>query len=174
MRQLRGVEIKRFNKKVRKELYVSKEMVIVLFGVDYQANLGIIFRLADAIGAKKLYLTGGSIQPNGNVFERVSRYKERVVEWEVEQNIERVVENLKGEEYEIVGVEITEESVRFDKFNWGSKVALVLGNEGHGLPDKVLRLCDKSVFIPMLGQGGSLNVGVAAAIIGYSVLLQGN
>lgn len=171
MRQLRGVEIKRFNKKVRKELHITKEIVIVLFGVDYQANLGIIFRLVDAVGAKKLYLTGGSIQPNGNVFERVSRYKERVVEWEAEQNIEKVVEKLKGEEYEIVGVEITEESVRFDRFNWGLKVALVLGNEGHGLPDKVLRLCDKSVFIPMLGRGGSLNVGITTAIVGYSVLL---
>ena len=171
MRQLRGVEIKRFNKQVRKDINITKEIVIILFGVDYQANLGIIFRLADAIGAKKLYLTGGSIAPSGHVFERVSRYKERVVEWEYEQDIEKVASKLKGENYEIVGIEITEDSVRFDKYNWGRKTALVLGNEGHGLPDKVLNLCDKAVFIPMLGSGGSLNVGVAAAIVGYSVLL---
>ena len=83
----------------------------------------------------------------------------------------KVVSKLKDEGFEIVGVEITEDSIRFDKCNWGQKTALVLGNEGHGLPDKVLNLCDKAVFIPMLGSGGSLNVGVAAAIVGYSVLL---
>ena len=171
MKQLRGSKIKRFNKIIRKELLPTREIVIVLFGVDYQANLGIIFRLADAIGAKKLYLTGGSIAPSGHVFERVSRYKERVIEWEYDQDIEKVVSKLKDEGFEIVGVEITEDSIRFDKCNWGQKTALVLGNEGHGLPDKVLNLCDKAVFIPMLGSGGSLNVGVAAAIVGYSVLL---
>ena len=172
MRQLRGIEIKRFNRKVKKDIHITKEIVIILFGVDYQANLGIIFRLADALGAKKLYLTGGSIAPSGHVFERVSRYKERVVEWEFEQDIEKVTKNLNSEGYEIVGVEITEESQRFDKYVWRAKTALVLGNEGHGIPDKVLKLCDKSVFIPMLGKGGSLNVGVATAIVGYSVLLQ--
>ena len=171
MRQLRGIDIKRFNKKVRKELHITKEIVIVLFGVDYQANLGIIFRVADAIGAKKIYLTGGSAAPGGQVFERVSRYKERVVEWEYEKDIEKVTGKLKSDGYEIVGVEITEESKRFDIQDWGSKVALVLGNEGHGLPDKVLQLCDKAVFIPMIGRGGSLNVGVAAAIVSYEVLL---
>src|SRR3989344_1643456 len=164
MKQLRGIEVKRFNKTIRKELRIDKEIVLVLFSVDYQANLGIIFRLCDALRVKKLYLTGGVSTPVGHVFEKIARHKEKVVDWEREEDIQKVISNLKLDGFDIVGVEITDKSVRYDKYQWKNKTALVLGNEGHGLPDKVLNLCDEAVFIPMLGHGGSLNVGVAAAI----------
>lgn len=171
MKQLRGVEVKRFNRIVQKELKSSKEIIIILFSVDYQANLGIIFRLCDGIGAKKLYLTGGVTNPGGNIFNRVSRHKEKVVNWEYVKDIEEVLGRVKSEGFETVAVEITDNSVRFDKYNWKDKTALILGNEGHGVPDKILNLCDSSVFIPMLGSGGSLNVGVATAVVAYNALL---
>ncbi len=172
MKQLRGGEVKRFNDNVKNQLKNKKEIIIVLFSVDYQANLGMIFRLCDAIGAKKLYLTGGMRELGGNIFDKVSRGKENVVNWEREIDINKVLNNLKTEGFEIVGVEITDNSERFDKYQWKDKTALVLGNEGHGVPDKILALCDKSVYIPMLGSGGSLNVAVAAAIVSYGVVLK--
>ena len=108
------------------------------------------------------------------MFEKIARHKEKVVDWEREEDIQKVISNLKLDGFDIVGVEITDKSVRYDKYKWKNKTALVLGNEGHGLPDKVLNLCDEAVFIPMLGHGGSLNVGVAAAIVGYTVFLSKN
>ena len=172
MKQLRGIEVKRFNKEVQKSFKDKRKLVIVLFSVDYQANLGMIFRLCDALRVKKLYLTGGVSIPVGNIFGKVSRNKKEVVNWEKVEDITSVLSKLKIEGYETVAVEITESSVRFDQYNWKDKVALVLGNEGHGVPDKILNLCDASVFVPMLGEGGSLNVAVATAIVGYNVLLK--
>lgn len=171
MHQLRGIEVKRFNRQVQKSLKNKREIALVLFSVDYQANLGMFFRLCDAVGAKKLYLTGGVSAPGGNIFSRVSRHKEEVVNWEVEKDITKVLANLKSDGFDVVGVEITDNSVRFDDYSWKEKTALVLGNEGHGLPDKILDLCSTSVYIPMLGHGGSLNVGVAAAVVCYNNLL---
>lgn len=170
MRQLRGIDLKRFNKEVQKRFKDKKELVLVLFSVDYQANLAIIFRLCDGLGVKKLYLTGGVSAPTGNVFERISRHKAKFVDWELEPDITKVLNNLKNDGHELVAVEITEESVEYSKFTWKDKTALILGNEGHGVPDKILKLCDASVYVPMLGEGGSLNVGMAASIVGYSTL----
>lgn len=180
MKQLRGVEVKRFNRQVHKRLKGGgmthqsahqKELVLVLFGVDYQSNLGVIFRIADALDVEKIWLTGGSSLPEGKEFAKVSRYKERVVDWEYEKYVDKVMDKLKTDGFEIVGVEITDESKQFNTVKYGDKVALVLGNEGHGLPDKVLKLCDRAVFVPMLGKGGSMNVGVTAAVVGYGVRL---
>ena len=52
-----------------------------------------------------------------------------------------------------------------NKINAPFKYALVMGNEGAGVSDKVLSLCDKYLYIPMNSNCESLNVGVATSII---------
>jgi len=51
-------------------------------------------------------------------------------------------------------------------------VALVLGNEAHGLPDPVSSALDGFVHIPMVGRGESLNVGMACAVLCFEVARQ--
>ena len=46
---------------------------------------------------------------------------------------------------------------------------LVMGNEGKGLSNEVLSLCDKKLFIPMNPKVESLNVGVACSILLYEL-----
>ena len=41
----------------------------------------------------------------------------------------------------------------------------VIGNEGHGISEEVLRACTRSVYIPMEANTESLNAGVAAALL---------
>jgi len=47
----------------------------------------------------------------------------------------------------------------------GERHAILLGSEGHGLPDGVVHRCDNKVRIPMHAQTDSLNVAVAAGIV---------
>ena len=51
-------------------------------------------------------------------------------------------------------------------------VALILGNEAHGLPDDIGARLDGLVTIPMAGQTESLNVGMAAAVLCFEVARQ--
>ena len=44
-----------------------------------------------------------------------------------------------------------------------------MGNEGSGLSDEVLDLCDKKLYIPMNDKVESLNVGVACSILLYEL-----
>jgi len=168
MKQLRNTGLKRFLRSEKKKLSDKAEIIFLLFSVDYQANLGSLFRDADGIGAKKIYLTGGTIEPEGHIFEKVARYKHRVVDWEKVRDPNQVIIDLKKDGFKIVAVEITDKSVRFDKYKYKNKLCLVMGNEGHGLPDKILNQCDAAVFIPMIGKGMSLNVSTSAAIVGFA------
>ena len=51
-------------------------------------------------------------------------------------------------------------------------IAIVMGAEDKGISNEVLRLCDKLVAIPLVGNIGSLNVSVAAGIMMYEVVRQ--
>jgi tRNA G18 (ribose-2'-O)-methylase SpoU len=48
-------------------------------------------------------------------------------------------------------------------------LALVLGNEGAGLPDTLGQKLDLGVTIPMAGRAESLNVSMAAAVLCFEV-----
>ena len=49
---------------------------------------------------------------------------------------------------------------------------MVLGSEGYGISEEVLKLCDEEVVIPMQNEVDSLNVGTAGAIFLYEVSRQ--
>jgi 23S rRNA (guanosine2251-2'-O)-methyltransferase len=51
-------------------------------------------------------------------------------------------------------------------------IGLVFGSEGRGVRRLVREACDGTVAIPMLGNVGSLNVSVAAAVLLYEVWRQ--
>jgi RNA methyltransferase, TrmH family len=52
---------------------------------------------------------------------------------------------------------------------WRLPLALLLGSEGAGLPDDLLREADLRVSIPMTGTAESLNLAVAAGVLLYEV-----
>ena len=66
---------------------------------------------------------------------------------------------------EVVGVEIVEGAERVQDAPFRGSTAFMLGNEGAGLTEKQIGLCDRFVYIPQYGEGtASLNVTTAAAI----------
>ncbi|MFA6388933.1 MAG: TrmH family RNA methyltransferase, partial [Patescibacteria group bacterium] len=78
---------------------------------------------------------------------------------------------LKKQNYQIIGVEITNTSIPYTTANYQEKVALVFGSEPtKGLTEDVLSLCDITVHVPMRGQKNSLNVAVVGGIVIYHLL----
>ncbi|MFA7688631.1 MAG: TrmH family RNA methyltransferase, partial [Bacilli bacterium] len=50
-----------------------------------------------------------------------------------------------------------------------SKYVLIVGNEGQGISDSLLKLCDEYLYINMEKECESLNVAVATSIIIYEL-----
>lgn len=66
----------------------------------------------------------------------------------------------------IIGVEITHAAQAVHTHPFHGNTAFMLGNEGTGLSEHQLKLCDSFVYISQHGQGtASLNVTVAASIV---------
>jgi len=60
----------------------------------------------------------------------------------------------------------------YDAVDLTGAVALVLGNEAHGLPDGLDGYIDGHVVIPMTGRVESLNVGVAGSVLLFETARQ--
>jgi TrmH family RNA methyltransferase len=56
--------------------------------------------------------------------------------------------------------------------DWRQPVALLIGNEGQGLPEEIERSADACVRIPMASNVESLNAAAAAAVLFYEAARQ--
>jgi TrmH family RNA methyltransferase len=56
--------------------------------------------------------------------------------------------------------------------DWCKPVALLIGNEGQGLPEEVERSADARIRIPMSSSVESLNAAAAAAVLFYEAARQ--
>jgi 23S rRNA (guanosine2251-2'-O)-methyltransferase len=148
------------------------EIYIVLDNVLDTYNIGSIFRLADAVGAKKVYLCGGTEIPPNHRIKKASINTTEWVEWEYGESAERVIRGIKGErgDIQVVAIEQAEGSVAYDQFEYKLPIALVVGHESEGVSKEVLEICDGVVELPMFGVNISLNVMVSLGIVLYEVV----
>jgi 23S rRNA (guanosine2251-2'-O)-methyltransferase len=168
-----------FGKSSRYPIYV------VLDNVRSLENVGLIFRLCDALRIEKLYLTGiTGYPPMGESDPRPSNIQEHAynqiaktgiklvphVPWEHRENISEVLAELQAKGVQITSLEQTDESKSYQDAKYEFPVALVLGHERAGITDEVLAQSDQVVEIPMYGLGNSLNIATALAVIGYELV----
>lgn len=148
------------------------DIYIILDNVLDTYNVGAIFRLADAVGAKKVYLCGGTETPPNSKIKKASVNTWHWVNWEYTSKAIDAIKNLKLKikKLQIVAVELTQQSIPYDAFNFKLPVALVVGHESYGVSQETLKACDAAVAIPMLGVNTSLNVMVSLAIVLYKVV----
>ena len=53
-----------------------------------------------------------------------------------------------------------------------SKKVIVIGNEANGVEQKIQKMADKKIKIPMLGKTESLNASVATGVVLYEYVRQ--
>ena len=76
------------------------------------------------------------------------------------------IASLQALGFKAAAMALTDRSVSIDDAALAAeeKLAIVLGNEGHGLPQTVIDACDYTVKIPMKHGVDSLNVAAAGAV----------
>lgn len=92
---------------------------------------------------------------------------ERIVPWEQCTDTESLLQHLKHEGVRVVALEQHDRSVPYTSLTPHTPIALVVGEEVHGIPEHILELCDAIIDIPMRGAKESLNVSVATGIALY-------
>lgn len=167
--------LKKEIKKLFKEYKQKVDFVLIAENIQYARNVAELFRIADALRVKKIVLTGISHKPPfGNDLLKVSRSKEKHVQWEYTDKSFNTIDKLRSEGYVITALEITDEALDVSDYikNLKSKkIAVVIGNEVYGVTKELLTHCDNSVYLPMYGKGSSLNVSVSLGILLYILSL---
>ncbi len=173
MRPLHGTALKRFHRDFRRKNPIRHDIVVILQSVEYPANVGSIFRIADAARIEELILTGVAPTPPNATVVKVGRHKDKCVPWRYTKEVEPPIAELRDDGYRIFAMEITDKARPYHEIEWPAKVGLVVGHEDHGVTRSTLAQCDDAVFVPMWGRGLSLNVHVALAIVLFHIRYQG-
>jgi len=135
------------------------------------ANVGSLFRIADALGVEKLFLTGRSCAPAHPKARKAARTTEQRVAFARAGDPLPVVAALKQAGYRIVSLEISSTSIDLADLSVapGDRICLILGNESAGVCQALLDASDATVHIPMRGANSSMNVASACAIAVYVI-----
>ena len=130
-------------------------------------NLSHIVRTCGCFGIARILATGAA-----GLDGRIARDGAERVALEVHRSLPPVLEKLRGEGYELVGLEQASGSEPLFSFAFAPRTALVVGNERAGLEEDALARLDRVAEIPMAGLPHSLNAATAAAIAIYEYCRQ--
>jgi 23S rRNA (guanosine2251-2'-O)-methyltransferase len=149
-----------------------KQIYIILDSVMDTYNVGGIFRLADAVGAKKVILCGQTETPPHTRIKKASINTTEWMDWEYFKDAKEAILSLKDQiqDLQIVAIEQNERSIPYTEINYKLPVALVVGHETDGVSKEVLELVDYIAEIPMWGVNVSLNVIISTAIVTYEAV----
>ena len=146
--------------------HVGRGTVVVLDDVRSRHNVGSIFRTADAFGVARMVLCGFTPLPPHREIEKTALGATESVPWIHVPTARDAVEALRAEGYRILALEQTVLARPLPSFvsTGDMPLALVFGNELHGVSDEVVVACDEALVIPQVGTKHSLNVAVCAGV----------
>ena len=120
---------------------------LLLDGIQDPGNLGTIIRSSLAFGVDTIILSKDSVDLYN---DKVIRSSEGMIFHLniVRTDIKELINKLHNEGYSIYGTRVTD-GVHVDKVEVNNKYALIMGNEGNGVHEDILNMCDKYLYIPM-------------------------
>jgi len=151
-------------------------VVVLLDDVRSAHNVGLVFRLADCVNVRALWLAGITSYPGSS--ERATHRIAKtgvggsldVVAWRHLIDPVPAVKRLRARGWRVVVMEQGEGSVPWRRADLGVPMVLVLGHEREGVRDGLLALADEIVELPVRGKTNSLNVALCASAVLYEIL----
>lgn len=171
MQQLNGTGLKRLHRSWRREN--TFRLAVILENVQSPFNVGSIVRTSAAMGAERLYLTGGTPAVKSPGVQKAAMGTDRYLQVQAFAGIAEAVAKAKADGYRVVALELADAAVPLVSAELATDVCLLVGHEDRGVTAEALALCDQVAFVPQLGRVGSLNVASALAVGCYEVRRQG-
>ncbi len=153
----------------------DRSRITLLYDVVNPTNVGAIIRSAAALGMDGALLSYASVDPLTRRSARVSMGTVFQLPWTKIQKSgpvgRELIEFLHNEGFTTAAMALTADTTGVDDpaLKAASKLAVVLGTEGTGLPDDVISACTFRVMIPMHHGVDSLNVAAASAVCFYAI-----
>ena len=152
-----------------------KTLVVILDNIRSTYNVGAIFRTCEGLGVNKVILTGytpfydkGLPHEQDKLRKQIHKTAlgaEDIVAWRRIDSLDNAIAACRAENLQIIALEQGDNSLNLaEPQSFDANIALILGEEVHGIRPEILRQCDQLLEIPMCGQKESFNVSIAGAI----------
>lgn len=151
----------------KKQELPIQDKILVLDRIQDPGNLGTMIRSALAFGFFDIVISE----------DTVDLYNEKVVRSSegmlfninvIRKDLEIFLKEIKSE-YQILATDV-KNGENIKQISVSNKVALIIGNEGQGVQEKIKNYSNKFIKIPINKNCESLNAGVAASILMYEIM----
>jgi len=144
--------------------------LILLDGVEDPHNLGSILRVAECAGVDGVIIPRHRSASINSTVIKVSAGAAAHVKVAKVVNISDTIEDLKKQNIWVYCADMGGGDLY--KTDLKGAVALVIGGEDKGIGDRVKKVCDGVVAVPMRGKVSSLNASVAAGVVVFEKIRQ--
>ncbi len=148
-----------------------KMLLLALDGVQDPGNLGALLRTAEGAGVQGVVMSAAGSCPLTAAVSKSSAGADAYLPVARADRLERLLGELADEKVQVVAT-TPAEGVDYWELDWTRPTVLVLGGEGEGIGQAVLRRCSHKVRIPMMGKIESLNVAASAAALLFEAVRQ--
>ncbi|WP_270892812.1 TrmH family RNA methyltransferase [Staphylococcus saprophyticus] len=149
---------------IEKPIYESNnaKQVLLIDCIQDPGNLGTLIRTADAAGLDLIVLEKGTADPYQDKVMRASQGSVFHIPI-LTTELSGFIADFEGD----VNGTALEDAVVYNQIPSQETFALLLGNEGEGVNDKLLSQTTQNLTIPIYGKAESLNVAIAGSIVMY-------
>jgi TrmH family RNA methyltransferase len=150
-------------------------LVVVLAELQDPGNLGTIVRSAEAFGAHGVLCLPGTVSPWNPKAVRASAgsiFRVPVLAGRTKESIDHLRESGLNIYAATARAAQPVDLVNLALVNLAGPVALLIGNEGNGVPEELAAQADGAITIPCPGPVESLNAAVAASVLLYEASRQ--
>ena len=141
----------------------SNVKLLALENIQDPSNLGTILRTAEAVGVSGVILSADCCDIYSPKVVRGSMGAVFRLPFKVVDSFDNYI--LDNKNINFYASVVYEDAEKVTDFKFEEPCVLLVGNEGNGLKESTVKLCDKRLTIPMNGRAESLNASAAAAIL---------
>lgn len=151
------------------ELLRSDGRYLVLCNLQDPGNMGMILRTCDALGIDAVLTTGSCELYNPKTIRSAMGSALRVAVLD-EPDAEKLLQTLQKKQIVNYAAVPAKNAVPLTNCDFRNGCAVWIGNEGNGLPEHIIALCDAAITIPMRGGAESFNAAMAAGILAWEIM----
>lgn len=151
----------------KKDNEIQGNKLLILDDVQDPGNLGTIIRSSVAFNIDTIILSEKCADIYSSKVLRASQGMVFHINFVI-CDLSETVLKLKNDGYQILGTKVTSGN-ELKSLEKKKKFAIIMGNEGNGVRESLLDLCDEYIYIKMNENCESLNVAVATSIILYEL-----
>lgn len=145
----------------------TRHVTIVLENIYQSQNANAVLRTCECLGVQDIHLieslhkyqVNKDVLRGSNQWLTLHKYRKHT------NQVTGCVEHLKSNGYKIIVTSPHQDGRTPDDIELNDKLAIVMGTEGEGVSEELMKQADGFLKIPMFGFTESMNISVSAAII---------